>query len=563
MMTFSDPVYGKDFFGRTAVIELIEKRLGAFQKGYRQNIALIGHRQLGKTSVLHHLLHQFQTWDLLPIYVEIRPQAFDYFVDQFIRSLLYQYLKSKQQVEPSEHRLKLMEIAKPFIPNTLAAIRQIELKVQRKELDEAYYELFGLTSKIGEETGKRCVVMLDEFHRLGELSIKNPFASFGKRIMLQKDTTYLVSSSSFATTKKILAEKLSLLFGNFERIYLEPFDFDTSLLFIDTKLAPLSVPHELKRFLISFTDGHPFFLDHLIRKIRETALSERRESVDSLLLVDVLRKLFFESQGMFHQFFSNLMVPWVERSISKGSYTSILVEIACGRHRFQDISNAILRSPRKTAKELRELMEEELVVKNGIFYRLHNKLFKFWLEYVYQKRELSLMVDLPSKASHFSAEMEKLIQNFIEEDSRAVPERVVELFKCFQNDAIEWDLRTRRLPRFSEIVNITERDSSSFGNRDIIARGGGRCWICQIREKRVTEKEVLDFARSEEGSSGELPNLTRILIALEGIESTAKVVAKEKKVWTWGLSRLNTLMDLYGKPQIVHLKTHEGASRNG
>src|SRR3990167_4337834 len=94
---FSDPVVGDDFFGRQEIIDLLVKRASALKSGYRQNVAIIGHQQLGKTSVLRQFLHVFHDPQILPIYVEIKFQALDYFIDQFARALLYQYLSGRAQ----------------------------------------------------------------------------------------------------------------------------------------------------------------------------------------------------------------------------------------------------------------------------------------------------------------------------------------------------------------------------------------------------------------------------------------------------------------------------------
>ena len=85
---FSDPIVGDHFFGRQEIIDLLIKRAEALKSGYRQNVALIGHQQLGKTSILRHFLHTYRDAQDLPIYVEIKLQALDYFVDQFIRFLV-------------------------------------------------------------------------------------------------------------------------------------------------------------------------------------------------------------------------------------------------------------------------------------------------------------------------------------------------------------------------------------------------------------------------------------------------------------------------------------------
>ena len=122
---FSDPVVGGDFFGRQEILDLLFKRANALKSGYRQNVAIIGHQQLGKTSLLRHFLHTYRDPEVLSIYVEIKLQALDVFVEQFIRSLLYQFLSQSQVVDPSESLSQMKDKAALLIPKTVGRIVEI------------------------------------------------------------------------------------------------------------------------------------------------------------------------------------------------------------------------------------------------------------------------------------------------------------------------------------------------------------------------------------------------------------------------------------------------------
>lgn len=542
---FSDPVIGGNFFGRQEIIDLLVKRASALKSGYRQNVAIIGHQQLGKTSVLRHFLHTYRDSETLSIYVEIKLQALDYFVDQFVRSLLYQYLIQDQAISATESLQNLMVVAETKIPKTVARIKEIATLLKQRHPEDAYSKLFDLTSIIKQETGKNCIVILDEFHRLGEFGVKNAFSDFGKRIMLQKDTMYLLSSSSFSASRKILAEKLSLLFGNFERIYLENFDFQTSYRFIDKKMDGLKLGDPLKTFLVSLTDGHPFFLETITAKIYEGCKVSQAPEVTGRIIADAFYKLFYESQGVLNQYFMKLISPWTQ-SRSRGSHLLILTKIAGGHNRLKDVAAALNRSQKEIAGQIQELMEYELLVKTGVFYRFHNKMFKFWLKEVYEKRELSLLTVEDNKETFIQA-IELMIAENEELEKLDVSARLTELLGRFQNDLIEFGEKKRKLPHFTEILeSVQALDVPAGSSRGLIARGHGRCWVCKIVEERATEKEVLDLIRGDKANAP-----TKVLVALRGLEDNAKLLAKEKRVLTLSLSSVNLLMDLYGKSPII------------
>ena len=135
---FSDPVVAENFFGRQAIIDLLVKRASALKSGYRQNVAIIGHQQLGKTSILRQFLHTYRDPEVLAIYVEIKIQALDYFVDQFIRSLLYQYLLSQGAVDPTESLKSLTDRASLSVPKTVARIHEISNLLKHRHAEDAY-----------------------------------------------------------------------------------------------------------------------------------------------------------------------------------------------------------------------------------------------------------------------------------------------------------------------------------------------------------------------------------------------------------------------------------------
>ncbi len=551
---FSDPVVGKNFFGRQAVLDLITKRIAALKSGYRQNVAIIGHRQVGKTSLLRQVLHLHQDPDILTIYVEIKLQALDFFVDQFSRALLYQFLsQTPSAVDPADSLTSLSAKAVVYLPKTVSRIHDIAHLLKHRHAEEAYSRLFELTTIVKEETGKNCVVILDEFHRLGELGIRNSFSDFGKRIMVQKDTMYLLASSSFSASKKILAEKLSLLFGNFERVYLDHFDFDTSFDFLETKLKDAVLPKSLMHFIVAFTDGHPFFLETIASRLKEISAAKSEIEVSAQSVAETLLKLLFESQGVLNQYFSKLISPWTQ-SGSKGNPLLILTELAKGKNRLKDVSLAVNRRQSETSRQLRELMETELIVKTGVFYRFHNKIFKFWLREVYEKKELSLL-GVHDKMESFLEHIHQTIRESEELTRMDLSDRIASLFGLFRNDLIEIGEKKRQLPHFTEILTSPGDAASapSVGSRRrLIAKGHGRCWVCMIVEEKATEREVLDLVKEADSSSDRSATKTKVLVALKGFEENARLLAKEKHVLTLGLSRLNMLMDLYGKSPVIH-----------
>jgi hypothetical protein len=125
------------------------------------------------------------------------------------------------------------------------------------------------------------------------------------------------------------------------------------------------------------------------------------------------------------------------------------------------------------------------------------------------------------------------------------------LLSSFRNDLVEFGERKRKLPHFTEVVASPRGafQPENESGRKIIAKGHGACWVCKIVKHKATEAEVLDLVQGV--SCDKKETSTKVLVALRGVDDNAKLLAKEKKVLTLSLSKINALMDVYGANPII------------
>lgn len=83
-----DPVVGEKFFGRNEILTLLAKRVNALKGGYRQNVAITGHRLTGKSSLLSQFLLTVRDGGIIPVYIEVIEEPFRQFAVKFIGTLL-------------------------------------------------------------------------------------------------------------------------------------------------------------------------------------------------------------------------------------------------------------------------------------------------------------------------------------------------------------------------------------------------------------------------------------------------------------------------------------------
>ena len=301
---FIEPVFGKKFFGREEVLATLHKRVTALKGGYRQNLALTGPMLAGKSSVLRHFLMNIKDSDVIPLYIEMGDEDFDTFCTRFMASLLFRYIKSTGDKAEGDFKA-LQKKSRPKIPKTMKCVDQVCKDIKRKKENDAYEELLTLTSIFKAETGKRCIVILDEFHNLSNFSLKRPFQTFGKFIMIQKNTMYIVSSSQKTLLKEILAKKLSLLFGNFEVIEVNGFDNQTARSFISDKIEGIESCEDIKNYLIQLSQGSPFYLETLSNRYGEMVNGDEGKREAKEYLLDTFAELLYESDGLLNQYFMN------------------------------------------------------------------------------------------------------------------------------------------------------------------------------------------------------------------------------------------------------------------
>ena len=539
-----EPAVGNAFFGREEVLGVLRKRVNALKGGYRQNLALTGQMLSGKSSILHQFLRGLNDPAFIPVYVEVLNEPFRAFADRFAATLLHNYLVFCGR-ESGKDLAFLTEASQELIPHTVYAVKEVRSLILKRRYNDAYRKLLNLTSILKEETGKSCIVILDEFHNLEKFRVKRPYLHFGKIMMIQKNTMYIVSSSQKNAIKKILSEKLALLFGNFEVVEISGFDARTSRAFLAEKFQTLAVPAIYTDYLIDFTDGNPFYLDVISRKITELANMQRITSIDEAIVIDAFTELLHSTSGTINQYFMNTIMNLLEKGI-RDECVDILVALSCGRNRLAEVASWFnKKAPSGYASKISRLIEADLVYKNGVFYEIQDKVFEFWLRNVSHKKKAYLVDNPDERREDFRSAVRQDIACFLEENKRDPGERIKELFSLFGGETVEIGKKKRRLPRFIkiEVTKYPEReDMLNYQKPD-------RYWMCEIRRKKIDEPSMADFI-SRYPSAKE--NITkRVCVALGGIDPNALLLAKEKKVWVWGLDSVNQMMRLYRRHNLV------------
>src|SRR5205085_6943611 len=112
------------------------------------------------------------------------------------------------------------------------------------------------------------------------------------------------------------------------------------------------------------------------------------------------------------------------------------IVLSQGKHKLKDLAEAVGSKQSVLNQKLAGLMEEDIIAKNGNFYYLKDKLFRYWIKYVFQKRLKIVELSLEQQKQQFHDELNHSIDRFYKDSSSDLPSRIIDLFNCFDNEAL-------------------------------------------------------------------------------------------------------------------------------
>lgn len=519
---FSDPVFGSDFFDRQEIMQLLQKRLRSFEKGYRQNVALLGNPMVGKTSILYEVLHRWESTQINPFYFEIRNESLASFAERFMTSFLCRTQQQKSKGAPQQ--VHIYQEAKTFM--------------DQGHVQKGFMRLLDLVDLHVQETGRPCLVILDEFHLLENILGPKTFSVLGKKILIQKQVMYLLASSAVAQSWDILQTKLNLLFGQFEMVSVEPFSMTIADEFLKRRGGE-ALPKEYRSFLIAVTNGNPFYLDVLTRRLANSSFPDPQKAI-----VESFRTTLMVSSGILSQYFHSLLSKLNDSAKPEAldpAELKIILAVANKKHRVSEIVSYSSLSKTFVQQSLKRFANKNFVEKKGSFYLLSDLLLCFWLRSVYSVRTFSSGADFEHREKVFQESVFNWIKDFIIEGNKQIHLRLSCLLASFDNHLIEFKNKWVRLPHFQR----TDVELNGAIPHVIGCLPNSQKWKWVIYPDTVQEQDVITL------NGPKREDQRKIIVALRGIDPNATLLAKELKLWAWDLDDLNQLLETYGQQKVI------------
>jgi len=534
------------FYDRKEILDLLKKRILDLKEGYRQNIAFLGNRYIGKTIILQKFISDLQDIQICPVYLDLENKELDAIFEKITGGLLFHCAKIKKL--PLRHDVKsLLEESKGHIPHTHRAIKRIYSLLAHHKSNEAFREMILLPQIYSKEMNVFCVLFMDEFHSLQDLGIPNVFQELGKKIMTQKRCLYVVTSSFSILANNILSEKLSLLFGNFEVVHVHSFDLKTSCAFIDNCIDDVKISDPIKCFLVDFTGGHPLFLRLICQELGNLCKMHQQKEIFIPLVQLAIENVLFNPWGVLSRHF-DLLLENLTSEKGHNVIIRILSALTEEKYKLKELTEGLGLKQSQVLVKLNYLIDHGVVLKNGSLYYLADKLMRFWLKFVFQIRQQSFDFNPEQRQWQFRRELEHYYENFKINAQKDFPTRIMELLYCFDKETLHINGRRYRLPVFRKVTRLKMVEITK-GCMEII-RGISESgeWFFALKAGSVNENDINLILKESRKSIGKPRK--HILISPSGIDDNTRLKALQERMWVWSEGELSTLLHMFNKPFI-------------
>ncbi len=521
-----------EFVARKKELQLLSKRIEGHSKGFRQNVALLGMPYIGKSFILSQAIKKASK-NIICAIVDVKNTDRTFFARSLFSSLFSSVLREEFMVIDDDLE-DMIERGKPIYPKSIDAINHVLLLDWERDFINAFGDMFNALNQIINETGKRIVLAFENFEALEDFSGQGLiFELLSREIISKKGIMFILTSSNIRRAKEILDSDLSLLFGNFERVEVEPLKLDAGRDYV-CSLLPEHAPANITKFILALTGGNPFY----IRLICDEMVSINNREKDLWhCLIQAVYKLVFSPYGILYQHF------WSQSSaLSDGPHGPSMPVFLLATSKESNIENMHKRFNWKRNHLLHKL---DVLRRKGIVYKDHDnlffqdELFAFWLKHVYRYRVERVNIDPDSEFARAEYILRREIATFIEKESVDVNKRLIHLFKSFSEQFIL--LIDGKKHRFYEVDNIVCENGLCIA---VMKRGFK--WAFMFKPQ-WTEDDMFELVEMTQGLE-----LHRVIaISKLQFSSPVKVIAKQKKIWLWGVDVINYLFEVHNLGEIV------------
>ncbi|AEC52738.1 ATPase [Pyrococcus sp. NA2] len=351
---------GKEHFADRE--EELEKLKLAIMSG--QNVIIYSPRRYGKSSLVGIALEELRD-KVYPIEVDCSGIITKKELAEKISSSALATWRGRIE----DFIRKLFKIVRPRI--VLGDKIKVEFSVGEEDI--ALDEALKIPQRLAEITGKKVVVVFDEFQEISNLG-KDILPKMRAEFQGQKDVTFVFVGSKQGMMRKIFHSPKSPFYNFGMHMVLKRIPREKFEPFISTKFeeSGLKIEKDVIEKILDITKGHPHYTQMICYHLWLNATISRQQKISMDDLKEIIDEILSETSEFFEEIWSSL--PMNQRRV--------LVAIAKGERDLysRDFMNRYGFNRASTVQvSLRALQEKELIIKENGKYLIENPLFELWI----------------------------------------------------------------------------------------------------------------------------------------------------------------------------------------
>ncbi len=341
--SFGMPVWEKNFFNRVDELKKLVSRIEKIKKGARNDMAIIGPRRVGKSSLTNKLSQELEKKGITPIRIDCEGLTAPVFLREYSNAIIASEVEKHGVVQRFRENIKRglsssvailsealgrigsIEMESPLV-DFLSLRIEIENTPQSELKGEKLLNFFSQTIELPEKMGSKFVVIFDEFQETTSYSIlkKGDFhALFRRAVQNQKNVAYVYTGSSIGMMQDIFGDPVNPLAGNADLMVLAPFDEKNSEAFIKTGLKHHGVQIDKKALKMTFekTGGFPAYLNWIGLKLLDINKKNITQKEVNQAVNEMLGPASPVHQGILKQMAKlGIVTKKILREIALGNY---------------------------------------------------------------------------------------------------------------------------------------------------------------------------------------------------------------------------------------------------
>ncbi len=352
------------FVKRDYYLNLLDKNTDSFRKGAAKNIALLGSRKSGKTSIVKE--HIKNAKDVVPVYIDLEKISLnpENFSIEFTGNIAYNFLKKPLNQYKKflllEHLLKIEnELKSKSAFSLIKAVENelLKIKPDQKLLVES---AFKFAETLGKESNKKFLIVLDNFENLLDL---NNFSQI-------KDVLSIISfkaeNVSYIATSSSMRQSLHFL-KNFDCYEIKNLDKNESAELIKSVIE--KPEQRVIDEIFALSNGHPFVTTLISKKYNGV------KDAKKAFLIELLQK-----NNSIYNYCSDSLNYYYSRARGQTLLKTILKVVANEELRLTQIGRKIYRSAPVTKSILERLMDVDIIYKKDNKFYFSDNVLRLWVK---------------------------------------------------------------------------------------------------------------------------------------------------------------------------------------